>query len=93
MSPDGVAVGAMKLGVDVEKSFDVVVAGGEIFEARERIAGSSSVNCDFLSRREIADVFAEKRRSAFREELNARIKFIGAGDDDENAAGDGLRMN
>lgn len=92
MGPDGVAIGAVKLGVNVQKRFDVVISRGEIFEARERIAGSRSINGDFLSRREIGDVLAEKWWSAFGEELDARILPVRAGDDDEDAAGDGLRM-
>ena len=93
MRPDGVAVGAMKFSVDVQESFDVVVAGRKILQAGERIAGRMGINDGVLPRLKLGDVFSEKWRSAFGQKLNAGLDLVGLGDDHEYAAGDRLRLN
>ena len=82
----GVAVGALKGGVEVEKPLDVVVAGGQISEMLERIAVGRLVDRHGLARAQAVDVAGEERtRARFAADLAARLRLRAAGDDHEDA--------
>jgi hypothetical protein len=93
MGPDVVAVSAMKFGINIKEGFDVIIAGGKVAEAFQRITGRVGVDDGILIGLEVSDVFAEKWRRAFGQELDAKLGLIGCGNDDKQAAGDGLGIN
>ena len=58
--PDHVAVRAVELGVDVEDSLHVVVAGGDVAQARRRKAEGVAIDHGVLARRKRVDVDPEE---------------------------------
>src|SRR5207248_6221308 len=62
--PDDMSIGAVELGVDVEHGLRVVVAGGKVIEAFQRISGNRGINDHRRSGGESVDVASENRQSA-----------------------------
>src|SRR4051812_50222077 len=88
--PDGVAVGAMELRVDVEQRLHVVVAGGDmrdVFKRKSENARADGGSGAGVPRVDIHTI--EGDAAAIAAGLEARFACIGATEDDEKAAGRG----
>src|SRR5579872_635754 len=64
VSPNGVAVGAMELGINVDERLHVVIACRKIAEASDRITQRALVNDSSMIRLELINIDPVKRRIA-----------------------------
>src|SRR2546425_1499788 len=88
VGPDGVAVGAVKLCVDVKHRLDVIVPGGNFLQAAERISERARVDRGGFTRLQMVHVQAEQRRGVSPEaRLEPGLGTALPGDDHEYASG------
>lgn len=91
MHPDGVAVGALELGVDVDEALHEIVAGRQIVQMFDRRAEISLIDDRRLSWRELLDVPAEEW-NARAADLQPRLAIPRAGNHHKYAASDRAGM-
>ncbi len=90
VQPQGVSVGAVKLGVDVDERLHVIVTRGDVAQAREGIAEGRAVDDRGCSRGELRDVHPEERDAiAFATHLEPGLDVGVAGHEDVHAPGEG----
>jgi hypothetical protein len=90
VGPDHVTVGAVEFGVDIQQRLDVVIAGGNVFEAIGREAGSGLVDGGRGARLLGCDVDREDGGTV--KELVAWLGVVSFCEEDEHSAGDGCRV-
>ncbi len=93
VDPDGVAVGAVDLCVDIDESLRVVIACRNAFETLDGVAKGCSIERRGLPRFQIRDIAAENQgRRAPRTSLEPRFRRIFLCKDQEHAACKGLAV-
>ena len=75
MHPDDVAIGAVELGIDIDESLHIIVAGRDPGKAGYRRAKIGGVNDGGLARDQPIDVAPEERCSRA-PDLEARLRII-----------------
>src|SRR5262245_61000511 len=86
------AVAALTLRINVEYGLDVVIARRQLRQTVDGMPEGCLIYDDGLSRRKIFGVHAEDRRR-IRPDLQTRLGTIRAGDDQDDAARERLRLN
>jgi hypothetical protein len=90
MGPNHVAIGAVKLRVDVDQCLNVVVARRHVLQAVCGIAQNAVIHDYRAPRSELVDVYAKKRRLPIPRTASVNrlgVSFLCQGDEDP--AGDG----
>ncbi len=90
--PYGVAIGAMKLGIDVEECLHGILARRNLRQALHRRPEVAGIDDGVLPGRQPFDIAAEERH-AHAAHLQARLALATSRDHDENPARNRTRMN